>query len=106
MTKILTLDEMLECLRLINHPTAAACQALMESLGTAMAETIAAELDVVATDATFEGVAFAGTCACFSPAFKGQPCPQPLAPYDPGQWDAGEADHIPDPGRAPSPPTK
>jgi len=101
MTKIFTIDEMLECLRSINHPSAAICHALIEALGTEMAKTIAAELQVVAAEATFEGVAFAGTCARFFPAFKGQPCPQPLAPYDPDEWDAGEADQIPQPGAEP-----
>jgi hypothetical protein len=51
-----------------------------------MADTIAAALGVTAGPATFEGTAFAGTCAPFRPAFPGQPCPSPLSDYDPEEW--------------------
>ncbi|HUZ91548.1 MAG TPA: hypothetical protein VMU78_06580, partial [Methylocella sp.] len=86
MAKQLTLDEMLDCLVSINHPTARTCQAIVEAIGTVMAETIAAALGVSAGPATFEGAAFAGTCAPFRPAFPGQPCPTLLAHYDPDEW--------------------
>ena len=42
MTKQLTLDEMLECLSSMNHPTAPTCKSLVEAIGTIMADTIAA----------------------------------------------------------------
>jgi len=86
MAKQLTLDEMIESLTLMNHPAAGACQAVIEAIGTLMADTIAADLGVSAGPATFEGTAFAGTCAPFRPAYPGQPCPSPLSDYDPEEW--------------------
>jgi hypothetical protein len=87
MTKQLTLDEMIECLSSMNHPTASTCKAVVEAIGTIMADSIAAALGVTAGPATFEGTAFAGTCAPFRPAFPGQPCPSPLSDDDPEEWD-------------------
>jgi hypothetical protein len=87
MTKQLTLDEMLDCLIAMNHPTARTCQAVVEAIGTVMADTIATALGVTAGTATFQGAALAGTCAPFRPAFPGQPCPDPLLHYDPEEWD-------------------
>jgi hypothetical protein len=87
MAKQLTLDEMIESLTLMNHPAAGACQAVIEAIGTLMADTIAAALGVTAGPATFEGTAFAGTCAPFRPTYPGQPCPSPLSDYDPEEWD-------------------
>ncbi len=87
MAKQLTLDEMLDCLIAMNHPTARICQAVVEAIGTVMADTIAAALGVTAGAATFQGATLAGTCAPFRPAFPGQPCPSPLSDYDPEEWD-------------------
>jgi hypothetical protein len=55
MAKQLTLDEMLDCLIAMNHPTARTCQAVVEAIGTVMADTIATTLGVTAGAATFEG---------------------------------------------------
>jgi hypothetical protein len=90
MTKQLTLDEMLECLITINHPAARTCQAVIETIGTAMAERIATALGVTCGPAAFEGTAFAGTCAPFRPAFEGQPAPHPLSLYDPEEWEESD----------------
>jgi hypothetical protein len=90
MTKQLAIDEMLECLLAMKHPSAAALQITLEGLGSAMAQLIAKELDVHAGPATFQGVAFAGTCAPFTPHFAGQPCPKALEPYDTLEWEDGE----------------
>ena len=87
MAKQLTLDELLDCLTVINHPSARACQAVVEAIGTIMADTIAAALGVTAGAATFQGAFLAGTCAPFRPAFPGQPCPSPLSDYDSEEWD-------------------
>ncbi len=87
MAKQLTLDEMLDCLIAMNHPTARTCQAVVEAIGTVMADTIAAALCVTAGAATFEGATLAGTCALFRPAFSGQSCPSPLSDYDSEEWD-------------------
>jgi hypothetical protein len=90
MTKQLTLDEMLECLITMNHPTAPGFKAVIEATGTAIAETLATALGVKAGHATFEGVDFAGTCAPFRPAFEGQPAPHPLSLYDPEEWQTDD----------------
>jgi len=75
MTKQLTVDEMLEILISTNHPAANGFKAIIEAAGTAMADTIAKTLGVTAGPATFQGTAFAGTCAPFKPAY-----PKPAMP--------------------------
>ena len=97
MTKQLTLDEMLDCLITINHPTARISQAIIEATGTIMADTIATALGITAGPATFEGTAFAGTCAPFAPAFPDQPCPAPLSLYDPKEWATDDPTPTPEP---------
>ena len=52
MAKQLTLDEMIESLTLMNHPAAGACQAVIEAIGTLMADTIPAALGVTAGPST------------------------------------------------------
>lgn len=87
MTKQLTLDEMLETLHALKHPTASDCQIALEAIGSAMARMIAHETRVDAGPATFQGTAFAGICASFRPSFPGQPCPPTLADYDATEWN-------------------
>lgn len=87
MTKQLTLDEMLECLIALEHETGPRLQATLEAIGSLMAQMIAAKLQVAAGAATFQGTAFAGTCAPFTPRFPGQSCPDLLSRYDSGEWD-------------------
>jgi hypothetical protein len=92
MTKLLNLDEMLDCAKEIGLPQADAWAGELETIGSTMAAAIADKLGVVAGDATAEGVAFAGTCAPFNPAFEGQPCPDALDQFDPeGDWGAWDA---------------
>ncbi|HXW72591.1 MAG TPA: hypothetical protein VEK34_14385 [Methylocella sp.] len=86
MTKQLTLDEMLECLIALRHPSANKFQKVIEATADAIAHILARELKVHAGPATFQGTGLAGTCAPFRPSFKGQPCPAPLCDYDPGEW--------------------
>jgi hypothetical protein len=86
MAKQLTTDEMLECLLALKHPAAPAFQGIIEATGNAMAQFLAKELNVHAGPATFQGTAFAETCAPFTPAFPGQPCPPPLSEYDCDEW--------------------
>jgi hypothetical protein len=86
MAKQLTLDEMLECLITLKHPTASGFQAILEAAGNAMAQLLAKELNIAAGSATFQGTAFAGTRAPFTPIFKDQPCPEPICSYDHEEW--------------------
>lgn len=87
MSKLLNLDEMLECAERLNLPQSAKWKADLEQLGTTMAAAIADKLGVKAGDAHSEGPAFAGTCAGFFPATKGQECPSPLDEYDATEWE-------------------
>ena len=87
MTKLLNLDEMLDCAREIGLPEADVWAGQLEAIGSTMAACIADKLGVIAGDASAEGVAFAGTCAPFNPAFDDQPCPEALEMFDPeGDW--------------------
>lgn len=95
MTKLLSLDEMLDCAREMGLPEAALWAGQLESIGSTMAAGIADKLGVVSSDATAEGVAFAGTCARFSPAYEGQPCPEALEPFDPdADWGPEAASNV------------
>ncbi|WP_262267102.1 MULTISPECIES: hypothetical protein [Microvirga] len=92
MTKLLNLDEMLDCAKEIGLPQADIWAGELETIGSTMAAAIADKLGVIAGDASAEGVAFAGTCAPFNPAFEGQPCPDALDQFDPdGDWSTGGA---------------
>lgn len=95
MSAQLTLDEMLECLTVLNHPAAGCFKAVMEAIGTVMAQALAERLAVRAGSATFQGLALAGTCAPFRPAFPGQPCPSPLASFDPDGWPEASMSRAP-----------
>lgn len=91
MTKLLNLDEMLDCAKEIGLPDADMWAGQLEAIGSTMAAGIADKLGVIAGDATAEGVAFAGTCAPFNPAFEGQPCPDDLDRFDPeGDWEVAD----------------
>ncbi len=79
MTKLLTLDEMLDVLEIIQHPAAPNIARQLEAVGDLMAQAIAEKLGVECGDTHREESAFAGTCAGFFPATPGQPCPEPLA---------------------------
>jgi len=90
MTKTLTLDEMLDCLELLGDDRAPAIAAELEAIGDRMAEALAARLEVDCGPTRREESAFAGTCATFTPATPGQPCPYPLDMYDSTEWEDSE----------------
>ncbi len=84
-------DEMLEALSGFAtdeatppHPRFDEFRDRLESLASEMAGALAASLGVNCGDASFEGLAFAGTCAPFQPRTHRQPCPDVLAMLDPG----------------------
>lgn len=80
-------DEILEALQRANHPAAADMQRQLEALTAAMAGALAAQHGIERGEATFEGVAFAGTCCTFKPGHEGQPLPECMEGYDaPSEW--------------------
>jgi hypothetical protein len=87
MAKLLNLDEMVECLSGIDAQSGALYRRILEETGTTMAAIIAERLDIESGRATFEGTAFAGTCAPFWPKHDGQECPAPLEHYDAEEWE-------------------
>lgn len=86
MAKQLNLDEMLECLIAMGHPTVRSYQTILENLGSSMALVISGGLNVECGEATFQGTGFAGTCAPFYASTESQACPTPLDLYDPEEW--------------------
>lgn len=86
MAKQLNIDEMLDVVHTLEHPCASAWQRVIEHVGTEMAEAIANDLGVECGVASFEGTAFAGTCAPFWPSYEGQEEPEELSFYDQGEW--------------------
>jgi hypothetical protein len=86
MTKLLTVDEMLDVLAVVDPATYGQGVAVLEALGTMLANRIGEKLGVGNGPANKEHSAFAGTCAGFWPASEGQECPSPLNEYDPTEW--------------------
>lgn len=71
----LNLDQILEGLAASRHPEADTIIKTVENVANHAALKLAAHLGVKCNDGTFEGVAFAGLCVPFYPAFDGQPLP-------------------------------
>lgn len=90
MTKLLKLEELIDCARDTKDPAlmvAADCfAAMLEAIGTELARKIADHLGVKHGPAKCEESAFAGTCAPFYAVEIGQPCPEPLRAYDDAEW--------------------
>lgn len=97
MTKLLKLDEMLDVAQGIGLVTFDGYRASIEAIASSLATEIARELDIDCGKATFEGTAFAGTCAPFYPKIAGQECPAPIDafdPYEPFLTEAEEAEEM------------
>lgn len=100
MTKILSLDEMLECANLAKMPGAAEAIRTAELLATDLAERLARHFDITCGAASFQGVDLGGTAAPFMPKESGQACPAFLADYDPTEWSVRPQWHPQDVGAA------
>lgn len=88
MGKVLTIDEMLDIATGLPGDTGAGFVRSIEAVATALAKYIAESLEIECGDATYEGAAFAGTCAVFSPASEGQEMPAELEGFDEGgDWE-------------------
>ena len=60
----------------------------LEAAATNLARDLASYLLIDFSPAEWEGKAFAGLCASFSPRRKGQKCPKVIDEGDPdGDWD-------------------
>lgn len=75
-------EEMLDALSEINHPDAEEFTRRYEELGNEMANRLATALEISYSDGDFQGVAFAGFCVPFRPAFEGQALPSAIDSYD------------------------
>lgn len=90
MTKLLTVDEMLDCAHLLSLPERERFKRAIEEIGTELAQLLAQRLDVKTGDANNEESALGGTCAPFMPSHNGQLCPYPLDLFDRDEWDNDE----------------
>jgi hypothetical protein len=86
MSKLLNIDEMLDCAREAKMPGAEEFIKQVEAMATNLGQQLASHLGVKSGDAHFEGVAFAGTCVGFYQKTEGQKCPEPLTNYDETEW--------------------
>ncbi len=92
MAKQLTIDEMLEAAQDSNLPGYQHYVRAIEGIASALAVKLAAHLDVVTDEATFQ-LGFGGTCAPFYAKHEGQDCPESLEPHDEGgEWET-KAEH-------------
>jgi hypothetical protein len=82
----LKIDEMLDALVLAGHPQAHELTKQTEALADTLAAAVCKHFDVWADAASFEGVAFAGTCV---PFYSDGPLPDGLRGYDDeNEWGA------------------
>lgn len=88
MTKILSLEDMLEIACDLKLPGYESLVLEAEAVASAVAESIAIRLGVDSGPAAWEGKAFAGLCARFHPSFGGQACPTEIDQADSdGDWE-------------------
>lgn len=92
MAKILNTDDLLEIATDPNEGksipgTEDAVQGVIDAVDL-LAQKLADHYGINKGETTWEGKAFAGLCACFSPKTPDQPCPEPIHEGDPGgDWD-------------------
>jgi hypothetical protein len=85
----LKLDEMLDALCNSGHPQALQFTQLVEATADILSSALCQQLDIECEAATFQGAAFAGTCAPFRARHAGQALPDEIAHYDdPAEWEA------------------
>lgn len=90
MAKILTIDEMLECLNMASSPHFEQAERLIEQAAIEVAHMVAEEFNIEVGEqgATSEGLAFAGTCAAFYARHEDQRMPEFLRHFDTGgDWE-------------------
>lgn len=78
----LKIDEMLDALCNAGHPDARELTRATEALADRLSAAIATACNITAEPASFQGLAFAGTCVPFYPKFDGQEVPEMIAGYD------------------------
>jgi len=78
----LKIDEMLDALCASGHPDAVQLTKIAESTADVLSSAICQQLDITCSPASFQGVAFAGTCVPFRPKYEGQELPPEIAEYD------------------------
>lgn len=97
MSKILTIDNMLDAAREDKVPGYESFKQQFEALAQELGEALAKHYGIrVTSDAEFQGTEFGGLCVHFGPAFDGQPCPDMIDFGDEGgdwgEWDPPEED--------------
>ena len=99
MTKILTLDEMLEALREIKHPRINEFTAAIQSLGQDISDELAAFYGIEAGECRSDSLDVGGTCACFYAKSEDQKWPQAFEDYDSeGDWEPRSVASLPPAG--------
>jgi hypothetical protein len=86
------IDEMLDCLADIPGIDTAPLIREVEALADKLADAICAATGTTHGTASFQGVAFAGTCVPFFPAYRGQPLPEPFQYDNAEEWEESMRD--------------
>jgi hypothetical protein len=85
MAKLLTIDEMVLCLREIDFDQADRFARTFETLATELGEAIATQLGVSCGEGIFDE---GGVMVAFAPKNENDPCPAALEPFDQSaDWD-------------------
>ena len=88
MSKLLTIDGMLEAAFDSNMPGLPQFVEQAELLATTLAKNLASHLGIESADAVWQSEAFGGLCARFGKAKENDPCPVVIHQADQsGDWD-------------------
>jgi hypothetical protein len=82
--KILSIDDMLGALQMVDHPRTTELMTEAEALADRIAAVVAEHFKVSIGRAASCELGFGGTCVDFRPSFEGQECPDAIDCHDEG----------------------
>lgn len=88
MSKILTIEQIVEAALAAKMPCAQMYVEVLENMTSLAAKALAGHLSVQASEAVWEGFSFGGCAVSFGPLTEGDECPQVIDDQDPtGEWE-------------------
>jgi hypothetical protein len=88
MSKILSVDDLLEIAQTLNLPNFDELKTRLELAADELAINVAASLGIHSESSSWQGKAFAGLTTTFRPSFEGQECPSLIHEADEsGDWE-------------------
>lgn len=88
MSKILTMEQIVEAALAAKMPGARMYVEVLENMTSLAAKALAGHLSIQTSDAVWAGHVFGGCAASFGPLTEGDECPQVIDHGDPtGEWE-------------------